>query len=201
MKSLFGKLALVLLVASASAAAYAQQTQNVVYGRTTITMSQTFLNSLVRSGATLTDLSGNTVTSAGNTFTAVAGALNTSSKAGEIFHTGGYVLAGAGQTVRVQDFDIDTTNTSRPVISALFVVNDTVYGRVVLFDLQATSSFMFTAMPGSGVANLSGITMSIDAAGANALNSIFGGPVTSAGTAVGTETQFVVLAATPTGSQ
>ncbi len=202
MKTLFGKLALVLAVAGASVAADAQQTQNVVYGHTTVTMSQTFLDSLTRSGATLTDLNnGNMVTSSGNTFKAVGGALNTSSKAGEIMHSGGYLLSGAGQAVRVQDFVIDTTNTSHPVISALFVVNDRVYGRVVLFDLQATSSFVFTAMPGSGVANLSGISVTIDAAGASALNSIFGGPVTSAGTAVGTETEFVVFAATPTGSE
>ncbi len=202
MKTLFGKLVVVLAVAGASVAAHAQQqTQNVAFGRTTVNISQTFLDSLVRSGATLTDLSGNTVTSAGTTFTEVGGALNTSTKAGEIFHSGGYVITGAGQTVRVQDFIIDTTNTSHPMISALFVVNDTVYGRVVLFDLQATSSFMFTAMPGSGVANLSGISVSIDAAGASALNSIFGGQVTSAGTLVGTETQFVVFAATPTAVQ
>ncbi len=203
MKTLFGKLVVVLAVAGASAAAHAQQqTQNVAFGRTTVTMSQAFLDSLTRSGATLTDLnSGNMITAAGTTLTAVGGALNTSSKAGEIMHSGGYLLSGAGQAVRVQDFIIDTTNTSHPVISALFVVNDTVYGRVVLFDLQATSSFTFTAMPGSGVANLSGISVTIDAAGASALNSIFGGQVTSAGTPVGTETQFVVFAATPTSVQ
>ncbi len=199
MKSSVKKISLAVLVAAFSSAPclYAQA-QNILFGRTTVTLDSSFLATFGSVNATVTLLDGTALNNGSANFTAVTGALNTGSLAGEVFHAGGYLINVGQNSIRLQNFNIDTTNTAAPVISALLIVNGNVIGRVLAFNELGSSNFSFLTQPGA--AQLSGINLFLSSALAANLNSLVGQQVFQPGQLVGTDTQSLFFAATPTGS-
>lgn len=92
---------------------------------------------------------------------------------GVIMHSGGLSLSNGAKTLRLRDFDINTTTN---VLSAFASVNGTVVGRIALFDLAAAPASLGCAATAS---------LSLDTAAAGALTSVFSAPAL-AGTNFGT---------------
>ena len=195
---LLTKVALVLSIALAPALLHAQA-QDVAYGRLTISFSSSFLSSIAAAGITITDLNGNPLNSGSTTFTGVGGELNLVNAAGELLHTGGYVLTIGSNTVQLLNPVIDTTNIYGPVISALVVVNGAVVSRIPLFTLLPPANFSVPLPSTAGTVQLAGVFLFVSPALATELNSILGSNVISSGLAAGTETQYSVFS-TYTGS-
>jgi len=199
MKRSLSKITLLFALACVSLLAYGQnnpsQTPSVDFGRTTVQLNTSFVNSIQGLGAVFTDLGGNPLQN--NTFTvrATGGSIDLTNAAGEIEHAGGLLINTPGAIIRIQNFTIDTSNPGAPVMSAAFIVNDHFAGRIVLFNVQPPATLIVPLQPQAGVLQVNGLALSLSAAGASAINGIFGGPVVQQGTAIGIANAYIVFAA------
>ena len=83
---------------------------------------------------------------------------------GIIMHVGGLSLTNGSKTLSLRNFDI---NTATNVLTAFASVNGSIVGRIPLFDLGAAPASLGCAATAS---------LSLDAAAAGALTSVFGAP-------------------------
>ncbi len=169
------------------------QTPSVDFGRTTVQLSSSFVNSIQGLGAVITDLHNNPLQNNSFTFRAVAGALDLTTSAGEIEHSGGLAINAAGTPVRIQNFTLDTSNPTGPVITAAFIVNDHFVGRMALFNVQPPPGTSLPFQLQSGVLQVNGLALTLAPATATALNTLFGGQVVQAGSNIGTANMYVVF--------
>ena len=170
------------------------QTPSVDYGRTTVQLGTSFINSLQGLGAVITDLHGNPLQNNAFTVRAVAGALDLTTSAGEVEHTGGLFINAAGTIIRIQNLTIDTSNPTAPIISAEFIIGDHFSSRIPLFNIQLPAPLTLPLQPQTGVLQENGLILTLSPAMASLLNTLFGGPVLQAGSNVGTANAYVVLA-------
>jgi hypothetical protein len=171
------------------------QTPSVDFGRSTVQLNSAFVNTLTSLGAVVTDLHGNPMQNNSFTLNAVAGAIDLTTSAGEIEHAGGLLISVAGTTLRIQNFTLDTSNPTAPVLSAAFIINDHFAGRTQLFNVQPPAGFSLPLVPQAGVLQVNGLSLTLNAAAATLLNNLFGAPVLSPGLPIGTGNVYVVLAA------
>ena len=166
-------LALMVGLAAMNGVAMAKPTLVVGDGKTTVNLSQGFLNALATLRVSAGSVGEGSLRSGIASFPVTGGALDLGTAKGEINHAGGLFLAAGSTRVELISFNIDTTGAS-PVLTGLVIVNGDVLGRVPLFKLtlpavtlplreQAFNTFF---LPGVGV------TLTSEAAGA--LNAIFG---------------------------
>jgi|GEM_PF-1649679 len=199
MKRSLSKAALLVALACTPVIMHAQtpsQTPSVDFGRTTVQLSPSFLNSIQGLGATITDLKNNPLQNNSITFRATGGAVDLTTSAGEIEHTGGLLVNAAGTIVRIQNFIIDTSNPTNPVITAQFIVSDHFVVRIALFNIQPPAGFSLPLQLQSGVLQENGLILTLAPATATALNTLFGGQVVQAGTNIGTANAYVVFSPT-----
>ncbi len=194
MKRLFSKLAVVLSLACTASMLHAQ-TPSIAYGRTTLQLS-TFLSTFQGYGAVITDLNSNPLQNNSLTVQETGGALNLQTSAGEIEHSGGLLVQVAGYTLRFQNFIIDTTNPSAPVLSALFIVNNQFSSRLPLFNIQGAAGSTLPLQVQSGVLQENGLTLTLAPAAAAEFNSLFGQGAAQAGSAIGTANAYIVFSPT-----
>jgi len=165
--------------------AFAQKSQIVESGQTTVALSNNFLSALQSLGVTPgvispTQLNGTTVN-----FPINGGAIDLNTAAGNIGHTGGLTLSAGGTVVSIQNFTIDTTGKG-PVITGLVAVNGALVGRITLFDLYLPPSFKLPIKPYESVfIDLPKVSVALDAAAAGALNQVFHTDAFKAGFGVG----------------
>jgi hypothetical protein len=95
----------------------------------------------------------------------------------------------------VQNFIIDTSNPTSPVITAVFIANNHFAGRLAVFNLVPPAGFSLPLQPQAGVLQVNGLGVSLAAATANAINSLLGGQYLTPGTAIGTADAYLVFAA------
>jgi hypothetical protein len=169
------------------------QTPSVDFGRTTVQLSASFINSIQGLGAVITDLRNNPLQNNSFTVRATGGSLDLTNATGEIQHTGGLLVNAAGTIIRIQNFTFDTSNPTNLVITADYIVNDHFASRVALFSVQPPPTLTLPLQVQSGVLQLNGLVLSLAPAAASTLNSIFGGPVVQAGTNIGTANVYVVF--------
>jgi hypothetical protein len=196
MNRFFSKAALVLALVCVPSIVNAQtpsQTPSVDFGRTTVQLSSSFVNSLQGLGAVITDIHNNPLQNNAFTFRAVAGALDLTTSAGEVEHTGGLLVNAAGITIRIQNFTIDTSNPTAPVVTAQFIVNDHFASRIPLFNIQPPAGFSLPLQLQAGVLQENGLGLTLAPATASALNALFGGQVVAAGMSIGTADTYVVF--------
>jgi hypothetical protein len=196
MNRFFSKATVVLSLACAPLIVKAQtpsQTPSVDFGRTTLQLSSSFVSSIQGLGAVITDLHNIPPQNNAFTFRAVAGAVDLTTSAGEVEHTGGLLVNAAGITIRLQNFIIDTSNPSVPVITAEYIVNDHFLSRVALFNIQPPAGFSLPLQLQSGVLQENGLVLTLAPASASTLNSLFGGPVVAGGMNIGTADTYVVF--------
>lgn len=189
---LLTKVAFAVSTALLPAALHAQS-QDVAYGRLTVSFSSSFQSSVGAAGISVTDLNGNALLNGSTTFTGVGGALDVTTAAGELLHSGGYILTVGSNKVELSSPVIDTTNTSSPVISVLVIVNGSMMSRMPLFTLSAPPGFITPLPTSAGTVQLTGILLYVAPQMATELNSLLGANVIAAGLAAGTETQYSVF--------
>lgn len=166
--------------------AFAQQTQIIESGETTVALSDDFLSALQSLGVTPgvttpTQLNGTTVN-----FPINGGAIDLKTAAGNIGHTGGLTLSAGGTVVSIQNFTIDTTGKT-PVITGLVAANGALVGRIPLFDLTLPGNFKLPLVQiRSVLIDLQGVGVTLDAAAANALNGAFHTSAFKEGFGIGT---------------
>jgi hypothetical protein len=197
MKQFLSKAALAVAIVSMASMAHAQtpsQTPSVDYGRTTVQFSSAFANFMQSEGVVITNLEG--IPLQNNTFTvqAVSGAIDLTTSAGEVEHTGGLFILAVGNVIRIQDLTIDTTNPTAPVITAEFIVNDHFSSRIPLFNIQPPAGSTLPLQLQTGVLQENGLILTLAPATASLLNALFGAPAMQAGANVGTANAYVVLA-------
>jgi hypothetical protein len=196
MKRSLSKATLLFALACTPSLVHAQslsQTPSVDFGRTTVQLSSSFLTSIEGLGAVITDLKNNPLQNNSFTVRATGGALDLTTSAGEIEHTGGLLVNAAGTIIRIQNFTLDTSNPTNIVITAEYIVNDHFASRIALFNVQPPAGLAPPFQLQSGVLQVNGLVLTLAPATASTLNAIFGGPFVQAGTNIGTANAYVVF--------
>jgi len=179
------RLALTAVLALAGTA-FAQETNIVESGETTVALSSGFLNALQSLGVAPGVIAPTQLNRATVNFPINGGAIDLKTAVGNIGHTGGLTLSAGGTVISIENFTIDTTGKS-PIITGLVVANETLVGRIILFDLALPGSFRLPlAQYRSVLIDVQGVTVTLDGAAANALNQAFNTTAFKAGFGVGT---------------
>jgi hypothetical protein len=165
--------------------ALAQQTKIVESGQTTVVLSGDFVNALKTLAITPgvispTQLNGTTVN-----FPITSGAVDLSTGAGNIVHSGGLTLSSGGTQVSLENFIIDTVSKP-PVITGLVVGNGTLVSRINLFDIGLGSLPLPLTLDQSVLLNIPNVSLTLDAAAASALNQALKTNAFTAGFTIGT---------------
>jgi hypothetical protein len=169
------------------------QTPSVDFGRTTVQLNSSFINSIQGLGAVITDLRNNPLQNNAFTLRAVAGALDLSNAAGEVQYTGGLLINADGTILRIQNLTFDSSNPAAMVITADFIVSDHFLARMTLFNVQPPAGTGLPLQLQAGVLQLNGFTLTLASATANAINTIFQAQVIQAGTSIGTANSYLVF--------
>lgn len=181
------KIALFVTLALASSLAFSQNTVTVISGSTNVALSTTFLDALQSLSVTPgvvypTVINGNATAN----FPIGSGAIDLDTALGNIDHQGGLTLTAGKTVVAIQDFIIDTTGKTL-VITGIAVANGALVGRITLFDLALPSNFTLPIkLTDKELLRLTSVTVTLDAAAASTLNSVFGTTAFKAGLSVGT---------------
>ena len=198
MMKFLGKAALALAVVCAPLMAQTQVsslTPSIEYGRTTLQFDPNFLAMLPSLGATIADLNNNPLQNGSITFRATGGSIDVTTAEGEVQHTGGFLINAAGTVLRIQNLTLDTSNLAALVVTAEIIANDHYAGRIALFNLAPPPGLTVPLQPQSGVVDVKGFTISLTQAASSAIFGIFGQTI-PAGTLMGTQETYVVLART-----
>jgi hypothetical protein len=172
------------------------QTPSVDFGRTTVQLSTSFLNSIQGLGAVITDLKNNPLQNNSFTVRATGGSLDLTTSAGEIQHTGGLLINAAGTMIRIQNLTLDTSNPTNLVITADYIVNDHFASRIALFNVQPPAGLTLPLQLQSGVLQVNGLVLALAPATASAINTVLGGQYVQAGANIGTANAYVVFSPT-----
>jgi hypothetical protein len=196
MKRSLSKVTLLFALACTASFVQAQtpsQTPSVDFGRTTVQLSTSFVTSIQGLGAVITDLHNNPLQDNAFTVRATGGALDLTTSAGEVEHTGGLLVNAAGTIIRIQNLTLDTSNPTNLVITAAFIVNDHFAARLALFNVQPPAGLTLPLQLQAGVLQVNGLVLTLAPATASALNTVLGGQYVQAGTNIGTANAYVVF--------
>jgi hypothetical protein len=178
----------------------AAPTVNTFAGNTQVTLSSEFVAALTTLGiAPSAEFPGSLVAGRA-TFPVDAGELDAGTAKGEIIHTGGLNLRRGGTTVTIATFTIDTTGT-QPVLTGIVKANDSVVGRIPLFNLSLPAlslpirpvQFPPPLAPQFGQVVIPGVGVTLTATAASALNEAFGVTAFAAGIPIGTAVANVLV--------
>jgi hypothetical protein len=189
------KFALVVTLALASSAAFAQNTVTALSGSTNVTLSTSFLSALQSLDVTAGVVYPTILNGAVVNFPIASGAIDLDTAKGNLDHQGGLTLTAGSTTVAIQDFLINTTKAA-PVITGLVIANGALSNRITLFDLAFGSGFSLPLKETDNtLLHIGGVTVTLDAAAASTLNTTFGVTAFKAGMSVGTATVNAVTVA------
>lgn len=199
MKRSLSKVTLLFALACTASLVQAQtpsQTPSVDFGRTTVQLSTSFINSIQGLGAVITDLHSNPLQDNAFTVRATGGALDLTTSVGEVEHTGGLLVNAGGTIIRIQNLTLDTSNPTNLVITAAFIFNDHFASRLALFNVQPPAGLTLPLQLQAGVLQVNGLVLTLAPATASAINTVLGGQYVQAGTNIGTANAYVVFSPT-----
>ncbi len=197
MKTFLGKLGLIALAALTPVALHAQQARSIAYGRTTITFAPALGQTLGGAGVVVSDLAGMPLQNGVLNLTTVDGVIDLNTALGDFVFTGGFQLSAAGQTVRVQNLAMETSNPTSSVITGQVVYNGTVIGpRQAIFAVNAIPAATLPLAPQNGTLTLNGLSLGLSAGFVNLINGAAHQTVISTATQVGAANIYAVLSAT-----
>ncbi|WP_413624574.1 hypothetical protein [Luteibacter sp. Lutesp34] len=174
-----------LLVFGGAQPAMAAPTVNTYAGTTAVSLSSALLDALSSLNVSVSrqfpaDLNGGTAR-----FPIPTGQIDLGSAHGEIVHAGGLNLKAGATTVTLSDFVIDTTGPT-PVLTGLVAANGDVVGRLPLFAITLTRNPVIRNFGVAGQVSISGASLALTDAAAQALNGAFGVTAFAQGIPVGT---------------
>jgi hypothetical protein len=177
---------LVLAAALAFAGhAAAAPTVNTLGGDTRVALSSTFLDALGSLGVSASSTYPASIRSGVARFPIPTGEIDAGTYKGEIVHQGGLDLSAGAVTVNISSFVIDTTGAT-PVLTGLVKANDSLVGRITLFDLGLGAAPRVQAYGRYGSLRIDDVAVTLDAEAAAALNDVFGVTAFTAGIPIGT---------------
>ncbi|AXK71174.1 hypothetical protein DWG18_01985 [Lysobacter sp. TY2-98] len=151
---------------------FAAPTVSTTGGQTTVQLSPTFTGALASLGVAASASYPARLSGAVAALPIPTGEIDLGTVKGEIVHDGGLNLIAGARRVNISSFVIDTTGPS-PVLTGLVKVDDTLLGRLNLFDLTPTSAPQVNRSAYAGKLRLSGVQAKLAADAAAALNSVF----------------------------
>ncbi|HEY2468287.1 MAG TPA: hypothetical protein VGI45_10695 [Terracidiphilus sp.] len=155
--------------------AFAQKTVTATSGSASMSFSANMSNFLTPLGLSVgtvnpTSFSHNNTA----TLTLATGVVDLDSGAVNLVYNGGFTIEGAGSTtIRFQNLTIDSTGKT-PVMTAIVVVNNQVWGRYMLFDLTPPASMSLPFSTHGVNWTLNGVQLALDPSASALLNSIYG---------------------------
>lgn len=159
-----------------SYASYAAPTFSVSAGKTKVALSSGFTDALGSLGVTPSVANDAQLKETNLIFPAVGGAVDVSNASGEILHTGNLVLTAGDTTVSLGSFIIDTTGDA-PILTGLVSANDSIVGRLPLFNLelpQISLPLEAEESHSSKTLEVPNVLVNLTSDAANALNGTFG---------------------------
>ena len=173
MKKLSLSAAMVAAAVTLSATlAHAQDIYPVEGGRTTVTLTKSFIDTL----ANLNIVPAAAVTSqlydGAIDFPITSGAISLKTAEGQILHSGGINLTDGTRVVRLDSF-VYNLLSDKPYVTALVVVDGKFVGRIKLFDIMLPTDLALPIAPKSGDFFLSGVKLTLDEEAVTALNGAF----------------------------
>lgn len=193
MKGLINKIAIVVTLALATTvASHAQSTSTIEYGRSMLHFDPSFTGGVASLGAQLGGVGFSSLDTTGTiVFPVVNGAVDLQSSQGEVSHLGGISVLAAGLQLRLQNLVLDTTGA--PVLTAILVVNNKLYGRIPLFNLTPPAGTSLPLTTTLGVLQINGFGVTFNATGAAIINKIFGNNAIPVGMLVGTLDLYAIV--------
>jgi len=167
--------------------ATAQHAVTAYSGATDVTLSSTLLTSLTSLGVKVGFDHPAMVSGATATFPLVTGAIDLNTSAGSLLHSGALTFDAQSDAtkVRLQAFVISTASKP-PVLSAVVVVNNAVWGRYNVFDLTLPAGTTLPLKPSGNTLMLKGVKLTLDPSMSATLNKVYGVSQFTPGFDVGT---------------
>jgi len=168
MKKLSLSAAIVATAVTLSATlAQAQDIYPVEGGRTTVTLTKGFIDTLANLNIVPTAAVTSQLYDGAIDFPITSGAISL-----KILHSGGINLTDGNRAVRLDSFVFNLLS-DKPFVTALVAVDGTFVGRIKLFDITLPTTLTRPIAPKSGDFFLSGVKLTLDEEAATALNGAF----------------------------
>jgi hypothetical protein len=152
--------------------AIAAPTSDFIGGKTAVTLSNDFVNALTTLKVTPGTVGSGRLKNGVASFPIVSGAGDLGTVKLEVNHQGGLSLKAGSTIVELTDYTI-TNLDGKPVLTGLVKANDSLVGRIPLFDLGLTSGPKVTSIHGYSQVQLSGVKVTLAKPAADALNGVF----------------------------
>ena len=173
------------LVAALATPVLAAPTVNTRLGDTRVTLSPQFTGALQSLQVNVSTVFPTRLRSGVVDFPIPAGEIDLQSLKGEIVHDGGLNLRAGNTTVTLSSFVIDTTGGA-PVLTGLVKANDSVVGRLPLFDIALNRAPSVREGGAIDILSIDNVGLTLNAEAAAALNGAFNVNAFAAGIPIGT---------------
>ena len=171
---------------SVPAAAFASPTVNTLGGDTRVQLSADLVGALTSLGVSVKASYPARLRGASASFPIPGGELDLGTLKGEVDHAGGLTLRAGATEVNLSSYTIDTTGAA-PVLTGLVKVNDSVLGRLPLFDITLVSAPVVRGLHArAGSVQLDNVRLTLNDEAAVALDAVFNVSAFQAGLPVGT---------------
>jgi hypothetical protein len=154
-------------------------------GRTFVTLSSDFVGALTTLKVTPGTIGSGRLKNGVASFPITSGAGDLGAVKLEVNHRGGLSLKGGNTIVELTDYAI-TNLDGKPVLMGLVKANDSLVGRIPLFDLTLSSGPKTNAVHGATQITVSDVKVTLSATAAAALNDVFKVSAFQAGLNIGT---------------
>lgn len=154
-------------------------------GRTFVTLSNDFVGALTTLKVTPGTIGAGRLKNGVASFPITSGAGDLGTVKLEVNHRGGLSLKSGSTVVELTDYAI-TNLDGKPVLTGLVKANDSLVGRIPLFDLALTGGPKTNAVHGATQITVSDVKVTLSATAAAALNDVFKVSAFQAGLNIGT---------------
>lgn len=165
--------------------ANAQRTVTAYTGITRITISSQFSNALSALSVSVGQVNPSMISGSTVDLLLVNGVIDLDTGLGNLVHSGGITFQGGSTTVRLQSFIVDTTGKT-PMLSAIIVVDNKVWGRYPLFDLTLFSGTTIPLKVKGNTLAMRGVKITLDPAASAMLNKVYAVSQFTSGFDIGT---------------
>jgi hypothetical protein len=172
--------------------AQAQAIYVVDGGRTTVTLTKGFIDTLANLNIVPTEALDSQLFNGVINFRITSGAFSLATADGQLLHSGGVNLTAGTKVVRLDSFIINTLS-DKPFVTGLVIADGKFIGRIKLFDIELPSDLTLPLVAHDGNVYLSGVKLSLDEEAATALNQAFGVTAFSAGANFGYSQSLIFL--------
>jgi hypothetical protein len=165
--------------------AIAAPSADFVGGKTSVTLSSDFVNALTTLKVTPGTVGSGQLKKGVAAFPITSGAGDLGTVKLEVNHRGGLSLSADKTIVELTDYSI-TNLDGKPVLTGLVKANDSLVGRIPLFDLTLTGGPTTQTVHGITQIQLSGVKVTLNKTAATALNGVFNVSAFKEGLNIGT---------------